>query len=184
MKNTTKIFLLISLAFAVTFCSNPEKKSSVPEESATVSKDKMAWWRDAAFLLALAAAVPVWWALWWVAGRPMPDPAWPLVAAGTMFRVAVLYPFLEEWVFRGNLQPWLGKRLPGGWCGISRANLATSLLFASLHLINHPPLAALSVFLPSLVFGWLRDRHGTFATPCLTHGWYNLGYFWVMSGMR
>ena len=143
-----------------------------------------AWWRDSGFLLALAAALPVWGLLWWLGGQARPDPLWPLHAQGVLLRGVLLYPFVEEWLFRGSLQPWIGTRLPGKWAGISLANVIVSLLFALLHLLGHPPFAAMAVFIPSLVFGWLRDRHGSFLPAFAMHAWYNLGYFWTTSGMQ
>ena len=144
----------------------------------------VAWWRDPGFRLALIAALPVWGMVWWLGGQAKPDPLWPLHAQGAVLRGVLLYPFVEEWLFRGSLQPWLLVRLPMRWAGISLANVLVSLLFASLHLISHPPLAALAVLVPSLVFGWLRDRHGSFLPAFAMHAWYNLGYFWATSGMQ
>ena len=128
----------------------------------------------------MAAAVPVWMLLGLLA-RPETDPLWPLHEPGVLLRVVLIYPLLEEWIFRGNVQPWLSKRVPGCRFGISTANLVTSLLFALLHLAAHPPWAAMAVFVPSLVFGWLRDRYGGFVPAFVMHAWYNLGYFWMTS---
>jgi membrane protease YdiL (CAAX protease family) len=49
------------------------------------------------------------------------------------------------------------------------------------HLINQPPLWAASVFFPSLVFGYFKDRHQTVVTPFLLHAWYNAGFLVVMA---
>jgi hypothetical protein len=46
----------------------------------------------------------------------------------------------------------------------------------------HPPLAAISVMIPSLIFGHFRDRYNAapyqhLAAPIGLHIWYNSGYF-------
>jgi len=108
-------------------------------------------------------------------------PGWTLAEPGRLFMVALVYPVLEEMLFRGLLQGWLWHR-PWGRksCGpVSRANLFTSLLFAALHGMTHPPLMAVAVLLPSLVFGWFRDRDGRLRIPVALHGYYNGGYFLI-----
>jgi membrane protease YdiL (CAAX protease family) len=63
------------------------------------------------------------------------------------------------------------------WGGISAANLITSLLFVLGHLWQHPAAWAVAIAVPSLVFGWFRDRHGS-VYPCIAlHMFYNTGYF-------
>lgn len=65
--------------------------------------------------------------------------------------------------------------------GISLANLLTSLVFAAVHLLRQPPLWAALIFLPSLVFGWARDRHETLLSPILLHVCYNAGFIWLFA---
>jgi membrane protease YdiL (CAAX protease family) len=93
--------------------------------------------------------------------------------------LVLLYPVIEEWLFRGQLQPRLlrtcfGRRVR--LC-ISGANLLTSLLFAMMHLVTHPPLWALAVIVPSLIFGLFRERYGSILPGVLLHCSYNLAYF-------
>ena len=90
----------------------------------------------------------------------------------------LLYPLVEEWVFRGVLQGELLKRAWGKrrGIGISNANLVTSIVFVSLHLINQPPAWALAVLLPSLVLGHFRERHDSLLPPMLLHPLFNLTY--------
>ena len=93
-------------------------------------------------------------------------------------RLVFVYPILEEYIFRGWLQPafdrHLGRRvLPL----VTVSNIVVSMLFALAHLIYHPPVMALATFFPSLVFGHLRDRYRHIA-PCVAlHVYYNAGYF-------
>jgi len=116
----------------------------------------MAWWSDQA----------IHWQLVWSQWRQV---LW----------LVVLYPVAEEWLFRGVLQPWLLRKRDGSrcCCGISVANLLTSLVFAVMHLFVHPPLWAASVLVPSLVYGGFRDRYGSILPGILLHCSYNLAYF-------
>jgi membrane protease YdiL (CAAX protease family) len=95
-----------------------------------------------------------------------------------IFSFLLLYPLVEEWVFRGILQ---GELLKQEWgkrrgIGVSNANLLTSIVFVLLHFINHPPLWAVAVFVPSLALGHFRERHDSLVTPMLLHPFFNLTY--------
>ena len=133
------------------------------------------WW------LALAAG-PVAWLLlrrFGAGGALTWPPALWAASPGRFAALALVYPVLEEMVFRGAVQPalrgWLaGRRTPAPG---TLANIATSLAFALAHLAAHPPAWALATFFPSLVFGWFRDRHGGLAAPVMLHVVYNAGYF-------
>jgi len=91
----------------------------------------------------------------------------------------LLQPLLEELLFRGLLQGWLlawpwARRQLGGF---TLANLVVTLLFTALHLISHPPLWAAGVLLPSLLYGYFRDRHDSVLPAIALHVFYNAGYF-------
>lgn len=138
---------------------------------------------DRHFLWAVLAALPVWLAgyLWFA---PTTDPAWPLSRPRDFLFLGLVYPLVEELLFRGLLQGWLREHaaLRSRRLGVSGANLLTSAVFTGLHFLAHPPLAAAAVFLPSLVFGHFRDRHDSLRAPILLHMYYNIGYFWIFSG--
>jgi membrane protease YdiL (CAAX protease family) len=92
----------------------------------------------------------------------------------------------EEFFYRGYLQTRIqdaikakkplseGRRV----LGISAPNVIASVLFALGHLLI--PIGGvllvtrLSVFFPSLLFGWLRERTGTIAAPIVYHAGANL----------
>lgn len=101
------------------------------------------------------------------------------------FALAVLlYPILEEIVFRAGLQHLLQKRLTSASVlyGVSQANVLTSILFAAAHLVRHSTPTAALVFLPSLVFGYFYDRYGR-VLPCIVlHGFYNSGVLFLVIG--
>lgn len=136
------------------------------------------WRRDAQFALAWAAAPLAWWWLAWT-GVPLGDARWVLRSPWLFGWLVLLAPVLEEWVFRGWMQPGLTHRLARArWPAAPLwANLATSLVFAGLHAWAHPPLWAAAVAVPSLVFGYFRQRHGHLGSPIALHVGYNAGYF-------
>ncbi|WP_372994298.1 JDVT-CTERM system glutamic-type intramembrane protease MrtJ [Marinobacter sp.] len=84
-------------------------------------------------------------------------------------------PVIEELAFRGVVQGWLsgnswGKR---GFAGLSCANLIAALLFSAWHLVYRADLIAWLVFIPALVFGYFRDRHGSLVPCVILHAAYN-----------
>ena len=135
---------------------------------------------DPWFWLAAGAAVPLWVGWLMVTGH-QPDWSWPGRQPARFTVLVLLYPVAEELVFRGGLQGWLLERPLGQrrLVGLSGANWLTSLVFTGLHFFGHPPLAAASVIVPSLVFGHFRDRHGSVISPIALHVFYNGGYFWL-----
>lgn len=128
------------------------------------------------------AAGPAAWALLalWL---PVTDAGWPLARPVQFMALVVLYPVLEELVFRGLLQ---GALLRRGWAyrvagPVTAANLAAALAFAAAHLLQGTPAWAAAVFLPGLVFGFFRERHGIGAAIAL-HAFYNAGFVWLFRG--
>ncbi len=133
--------------------------------------------RERCFLLALLAGVGFW-CLLALAGplRPVSLPqllSWPFLS------LAIWHPLAEELIFRGFLQgqlldrPW-GRRTAAG---LTVANGLTTTIFVLGHLWQHPPLWALAVAAPSLVFGYVRDRYGSVYPAIILHMVYNAGYF-------
>jgi CAAX protease family protein len=124
-------------------------------------------------------AAPVFWAsLWWWTA-PQLDLLWVAREALRFVLLALVYPVLEEIVFRGGLQTLL-LRYPTGrasWRGLTLANIVTSGVFAALHLSTHAPLWSIAAFLPSIAFGYFRDRHSSLSSPIALHVFYNSGYF-------
>ncbi len=111
------------------------------------------------------------------------DFKWSKILAGgwQLLLFAGLDPLLEEWLFRGLLQPLLlrypfGRRVVLPF-GVTAANFLTSVLFVVLHLFTHPPLWAFLILVPSLIFGVFRDRYQSVIPPVFLHSFYNFGYF-------
>jgi membrane protease YdiL (CAAX protease family) len=132
--------------------------------------------RDPLFWLAIAGGAIIALGIWlWV---PLEEPPAGSSIPWVVLATVIVYPLLEELVFRGAVQGWLLDRRWGGHSrlGITVANLMTTAAFTALHFLHHPPLWALSVAVPSLVFGLFRDRHGHVYPSIALHGLYNLFY--------
>ena len=108
--------------------------------------------------------------------EPTPDLSW-------LVGFLVWQPLVEELLFRGVLQGQLGRTRGGRWqCrGISGANLLASALFVLAHASHHAPAWAVAVFVPSLAFGLMRDRHGSIYPGLLLHAVCNGAY--VLAGL-
>jgi uncharacterized protein len=104
----------------------------------------------------------------------LPEPA---VLIG--WNVLLLKALIEEAAFRWGLQNLLNGRFRERMVigPLSLANLTASLAFAGLHFVHQPPLWAASVFVPSLVFGWVWDRYRSLLPCWVVHFFYNLCFF-------
>lgn len=127
---------------------------------------------DYRFVLALFAGIVVVWA-----GHDWLPPFssqyafdWRLILS-----LIVWQPLVEEILFRGLIQGQLIKREWGqrSWLQISGANIVTSALFVVAHMFMNPPLFALTVFIPSLLYGYFREYCNSIYPPVLLHGAYN-----------
>ena len=101
--------------------------------------------------------------------------------------VVIWQPLVEELLFRGLIQGVLldSKPLRIRFMQLSLANGVTSLLFVGAHFVFHPPGWAIAVLLPSLVLGWLRERHDSTWSAVITHMIFNLEFFgvaWLLAG--
>jgi len=132
-------------------------------------------------VIAAFAAGPLCWTLLWAFGLPLADgtPATMTLAYGV-----VVYPLLEEIVFRGALQgtllgvPALARRR----LGLSGANVLASIAFAAAHLWSQPPSWAAAVLVPSLVFGHVYERHRRVGPAFALHAFYNAGFLLLFVG--
>ena len=121
--------------------------------------------------------VLLWIGLWWWR-QPIIDLSWPLHAPLRFILPVVIYPLLEEIIFRGGVQPFLLKYSLGQFSrnGVTLANLTTSIIFAFTHFLVHGTILAAATFFPSLAFGYFRDRYGSLTLPIVLHSFYNCGY--------
>ena len=99
----------------------------------------------------------------------------------SILMIVIVYPIIEEIVFRGMIQPKIASYQNFKLASLSAANLITSVCFAIMHLLVLMDLQALWVFFPSIIFGWLKDRKGLLA-PILCHIIYN--FFFVIASLK
>ena len=139
--------------------------------------------RDSAFLLLLALGPMVWLAITGLSAfQPLP---WHTLWTPAFLSVALWQPLFEELLFRGAMQGQVLQTRWGQktWLGLSIANLIVSLLFVSAHLASHSISWSLLVFVPSLCFGFVRDRFGSVYPSITLHAFYNGGYFILTGGI-
>ena len=139
-------------------------------------------WKDPLFRVAIAAGPVCWVGLFFIL-HPSIQWDWPLLTPLVFLLPVLVYPVLEEIVFRGLIQELVHEYLSKASLGpVSIANLLTSLLFTGVHFFYHPPLWAALVFFPSLVFGFFKDRTQGLMAPIILHVFYNAGFLWLFSG--
>ena len=128
---------------------------------------------------------PIVWALVVVLGRASFAPGASGATLAHLALVILAYPIAEEILFRGVMQPAIDARITvRALPGISAANWLTSMAFGAVHLIAHSPAHAFATIFPSLVFGFLRDRHRSIVPGLLLHIWYNAGWFLLLGPRR
>jgi len=128
----------------------------------------LSWYADRVFWAVLLAGIAL------VALCRSAFGAGELPDVAALILLILVYPILEEIVFRGMIQPALQRRTRHrGFGPLSLANILTSLLFSIVHLPAHGLLQSALVFGPSLVFGLFRERHGTVASPAVLHVTWN-----------
>ena len=123
------------------------------------------------FFLSLAGGLPVWIVVFYCAYLDVLQP--PVIEHPlSVLAAVVLFPVLEELVFRGLLWDlWdyvkRGKSVYLGTLAVK--NCCISICFSMLHIFNFGVLGGLLVFIPSLWLGWLKARSGSTKTCCLVH---------------
>ena len=139
-------------------------------------KHKPRCYLDYRFALAMLAVVLV---VWVMHGWVQPYPSQVEFNWLQLLSLIIWQPLLEEVLFRGIIQGQFAKSEWGkrSWLSISSANAVTPVFFVAMHMINSSPLFALTVFAPSLVFGYFRDRCNS-VYPCIViHSAYNAMVF-------
>lgn len=139
--------------------------------------------RDSVFLLLLALGPIVWLSMIGLfTFQPLP---WYAIWSPAFLSVALWQPLCEELLFRGMVQGHLLQSMARQktWIGLSTANLLTSLLFSLAHLAGHSVSWSLLVFVPSLCFGFVRDRFGSVYPSLALHAFYNAGYFLLIGDL-
>ncbi|BFU89601.1 MAG: hypothetical protein NTAFB01_07880 [Nitrospira sp.] len=139
--------------------------------------------QDSAFLLLLALGPIVW--LPMIGLFTFQSLPRHTVWSPVFLSIALWQPLFEELLFRGMVQGHLLQSMARQktWFGLSTANLLTSLLFSLAHLAGHSISWSLLVFIPSLCFGFVRDRFGSVYPSLALHAFYNAGYFLLIGDL-
>lgn len=95
----------------------------------------------------------------------------PIAGSLLIVSAVILAPVFEEFIFRGLLQTFfvslIGPR--ARWLAI----VATSALFAVIHLGSVPWQVLPGLFALSMMFGWLYEKHGSLLPCIVLHGMFN-----------
>jgi membrane protease YdiL (CAAX protease family) len=138
--------------------------------------------RDTQFHIALLAGGLFWLGLW-LFGSIQPLEV-KEIWSWMFLSLTLWHPVLEELLFRGLLQGLLGSRSWGQQAlgRVTVANGITSVLFMLGHWWRHSPSWAIAAVVPSLIFGYFRDRFGSVYPAMILHSFYNTGYF-LLTGL-
>ncbi|WP_455212853.1 JDVT-CTERM system glutamic-type intramembrane protease MrtJ [Kaarinaea lacus] len=141
------------------------------------------FFRDTMFIAALAVAALVWGILW-ISVMPTFSIENRSIAV-ILFLTIVWYPVLEEVLFRGVIQGSLIRKqfAQQKIMRLTVANWITSILFALAHLWYQPAIWAIVIIIPSLVYGFFRDRYSNIYPCIILHAFYNTG-FTVMNVLK
>jgi len=92
-----------------------------------------------------------------------------------LFFLIIFYPVIEEFAFRGVIQEFIASKAKQfrPFFYVTIANIVTSLLFVAMHFVHHPPLWAILVFVPSLIFGYFKEQYGHIGVSIFLHMFYN-----------
>lgn len=123
--------------------------------------------------------------LWWSPTRAFQWPAPPGVDLVLTQLLGIAVP--EEMFYRGYVQTALDDAFPSWRFQVLGATLGAgvllgSLIFAVGHFATHAHAARLTVFFPSLVFGWLRARTGGVGASVFFHAACNLYSAYITDG--
>lgn len=133
-------------------------------------------WKDKYYWFAVTAALLYWIALSIYSQRV---PSFDLIEHDwqKIILFVLLYPLIEEIVFRGLLQSYLQVKIKQSPVRvISYANIFTSILFVTLHIFYQPIIWALIVFIPSIVFGYFKEKYNSLLPSIFLHSYYNAGF--------
>ena len=90
--------------------------------------------------------------------------------------VLIWQPLIEELLFRGIIQGQLSKQKWGQQTllKITAANIVTSIIFVVMHMLNTSLIWSLTIFMPSLLYGFFRDTFKSVYPAMVLHSIYNL----------
>ena len=129
--------------------------------------------------IAVVTLPPFWigYVFWWNPSQPFSSGPWSAVADQALGQLLVIA-LPEEAFYRGYLQTLFDEAWKPKWrvlgAHIGPGLIVASALFAGGHFLTEPHPNRLAVFVPALVFGWLRARTGGIGAGLLYHAMCNL----------
>ena len=126
----------------------------------------------------MIGAPVVWSGIVWIFGFGLDFDSFARASFRTV-AILLIFPVLEEIVFRGLIQDYLSNKTIGwdSFLGITWANWLTTLLFCVTHLVTRSMLVASLVIVPSLLLGALRDRGFSIKALAAIHLYWNGGVY-------
>jgi membrane protease YdiL (CAAX protease family) len=126
----------------------------------------------------MIGAPVVWSGIVWIFGFGLDFDSFARASFRTV-AILLIFPVLEEIVFRGLIQDYLSNKTTGwdSFLGITWANWLTTLLFCVTHLVTRSMLVASLVIVPSLLLGALRDRGFSIKALAAIHLYWNGGVY-------
>ena len=134
--------------------------------------------RDVQFNIALFLG-PLFWAGWFCLNQPVLKLSRAIIYPGKFLLLAAIFPVLEEFVFRGWLQETFSRITKGAMFvyALSVSNILTSVIFGFSHMFFHSAFWSCFVAVPSLIFGYFKERHNNLFPCIILHIFYNSGYY-------
>ncbi len=107
------------------------------------------------------------------------DLFWLFSDSNAFLSLIIFFPIVEELAFRGVIQEYIYNKISKHslFLHITYANIMTSMLFVCMHFIHHEPIWAILTFIPSLLFGYFKERYEQIIPSIFLHMFYNLSYF-------
>lgn len=133
-------------------------------------------WKDKFFWASIILPLIVW-VLYVVISQKSPNLYYIKEKQFQLLMFVFVYPIVEEVIFRGLIQDYLNRKFNHKKnLSISYANIETSILFVLFHLIYQSAVWSLMVFIPSVIFGYFKDKYGKLQLPIFLHCFYNAGF--------
>ena len=123
---------------------------------------------------------PIFWLVLYFVSPPADDRTWLLFAPIWYFKLVFIFPILEEMVFRGLVQTTIFGFLRKIKLGpLTLSNIIASFAYFSFNAMNNVPMWLGMILIPSLFFGYLKDKYHTLKQPILMHAYFNAGFFLI-----
>lgn len=155
-----------------------------PSDNLFATAVSQPYWQQRDFVLACISALLLW-PVFKFFDLPIPVISTAPLAY-TLLLFIFVFPILEEIVFRGLVQESIQQLLANTPCPkqiiwrIGSANILASTFFSLSHFWAHSAGWAIASFVPSLVFGYFKDRYQSLSPSITLHIFYNLVFYLLL----